>query len=43
MVDIERRAAEAWTPDATFPTIERERLLWRPEGAKDGLVIPPTG
>jgi Uma2 family endonuclease len=39
-VDIEGRAAEVWTPEATFPTIERERLLWHPEGAADALVIP---
>jgi Uma2 family endonuclease len=40
MVDIDSRAAEVWTPDATFPTIERERLLWHPAGAADALVIP---
>ena len=40
MVDIEGRAAEVWTPDATFPTVERERLLWHPEGASEALVIP---
>ena len=40
MVDIEGRAAEVWTPDATFPTIERERLVWHPKGASEALVIP---
>jgi Uma2 family endonuclease len=40
MVDIEGRAVEVWTPDATVPTIERERLLWHPEGAREALVIP---
>jgi Uma2 family endonuclease len=40
MVDIEGRVAEGWTPDATVPTLERERLLWHPEGAKEALVIP---
>ena len=40
VVDIEGRAAEVWTPDAAFPTIERERLLWHPEGAREALVIP---
>jgi Uma2 family endonuclease len=40
MVDIEGRAAEVWTPDATFPTIERQRLVWHPAGARDALVIP---
>ncbi|HEY4101813.1 MAG TPA: Uma2 family endonuclease [Gemmatimonadales bacterium] len=29
VVDIEKRAIEVWTPDATFPVIERERLLWK--------------
>jgi hypothetical protein len=39
MVDIDGRAAEIWTPEATFPAIQRERLAWHPEGATEPLVI----
>src|ERR1043166_6389142 len=48
MVDIGARAAEIWTPGATAPIIERERLVWHPQGAAEPLVIrledvlPPT-
>jgi Uma2 family endonuclease len=42
IVDIEARAVEVWTPDATFPTVERERLLWHPDGAPDALTIDLT-
>ena len=40
MVDIDGRAVEVWTPEATLPTMERERLVWHPEGASEALVIP---
>jgi Uma2 family endonuclease len=40
IVDIQARAAEIWTPDATSPTLERERLVWQPQGAAEPLVIP---
>lgn len=33
IVDPDRRAVEVWTPDARFPTIERERIGWQPHGA----------
>ncbi len=23
----------AWTPEATFPAVERERITWHPPGA----------
>jgi len=29
MVDIERHQVEVWTPEAHFPVIERELLVWR--------------
>ena len=38
--DIEGRAAEIWTADATSPRIERERLVWEPPRAAEPLVIP---
>ena len=48
MVDIDARAIEVWTPEATFPVVERERVVWRPEGAAESLtilieeILPPT-
>src|SRR5205807_7658099 len=40
VVDLDEKAIEAWTPDATFPAVEREQVVWRPAGATDALVIP---
>jgi len=40
MVDIEGGAAEVWTPEATSPVVERERLVWQPREADQPLVIP---
>lgn len=40
MVNIEGRAVEIWTPEASLPAIERERLVWQPPGAAEPLVIP---
>lgn len=39
VVDPEARAAEVWTPGATFPQLEREALAWHPAGATQPLVI----
>lgn len=39
VVDPERRTAEVWTPDAEFPTTERERLVWRPTGAVEAFAF----
>ncbi|MBV9881075.1 MAG: Uma2 family endonuclease [Gemmatirosa sp.] len=39
IVDPETQVAEVWTPDVHFPTIERERLVWHPEGAPEPLTI----
>jgi Uma2 family endonuclease len=39
MVDIDERVVEVWTPDATFPSFERERLVWHPVGADVPLMI----
>lgn len=33
IVDPDARCVEVWTPDAVFPTVERERMAWRPAGA----------
>ena len=39
VVDIDARAIEVWTPQATFPVVERERVVWQPEGALEPLTI----
>ena len=39
LCDIERAQVEVWTPDATRPVIERERLQWHPEGARAPLIV----
>lgn len=39
MVDLERRAVEVWTPDATAATIETDRLSWHPPGAAEPLEL----
>lgn len=40
IVDIEQRRVESWTPDASLPAIETERLTWRPAGAAEPCTIP---
>jgi Uma2 family endonuclease len=39
IVDADQRQVEVWTPEAVFPVVERERLLWHPEGASDACVV----
>jgi Uma2 family endonuclease len=39
IVDGDARQVEVWTPDARFPTLERERLVWEPAGARQPLVL----
>jgi Uma2 family endonuclease len=39
IVDPDGRCVEVWTPGATRPVIERERVTWLPEGAAEALVI----
>ena len=39
IIDGEERQAELWTPDAAFPTFERERLVWQPAGAAAALDV----
>jgi Uma2 family endonuclease len=39
LVDADAQVVEVWTPDATFPSFERERLVWHPAGADEPLVI----
>ncbi|MDQ3698484.1 MAG: Uma2 family endonuclease [Gemmatimonadota bacterium] len=39
LVDGDRHEVEVWTPEATFPAVERERLMWRPEGAHEAFTL----
>lgn len=39
LADTDRRQVEVWTIDASFPTIETERLTWHPAGSPEPLVI----
>jgi Uma2 family endonuclease len=39
VIDADEQVAEAWTPDMTFPSFERQRLAWHPEGASEPLTI----
>jgi Uma2 family endonuclease len=39
LVDPDARAIEVWTPDATFPVVERERVTWHLAGAAEPLRL----
>ena len=39
LVEPERKVVEVWTPEATFPTIEAERVTWHPAGTPEPLVV----
>jgi Uma2 family endonuclease len=39
VVDGDERAVEVWTPADDFPTIERERLQWRPAAAAEPFTL----
>ncbi len=39
LVDADRRQVEVWTPGAHLPTVQTERLAWRPEAAEPLVVI----
>jgi Uma2 family endonuclease len=39
VVDPDERTVEVWAPTDTFPTVERERVSWRPEGGTGSMVI----
>ncbi len=39
LVDPDRRLVETWTPAATLPVVESERLTWQPDGASEPLVL----
>ena len=39
IVDPDQKAVEVWTPEAQFPSIEREGLVWKPEEAAEAFVL----
>ena len=39
VVDPERRAIEVWTPDASTPSVEPERVTWAPTGARAPFTL----
>jgi Uma2 family endonuclease len=39
VVDADSHAVELWTPDVRFPTVERERVVWHPDGSGTPCVI----
>ncbi len=39
IIDPQAQAVEIWTPNATFPQVERERISWRPDWAAEPLEI----
>src|SRR5688500_13693440 len=39
VVDGAEQAVEIWTPSDEFPTVERERLVWHPAGAREPLTL----
>jgi Uma2 family endonuclease len=40
VVDVDRKEVELWTPDSPFPTVARERLVWRHPAATGSCIIP---
>ncbi len=43
IVDTERRQVEVWTPEAQFPVIEREQLVWQHPALEAGCLINLDG
>jgi len=39
IVDPDQKAIEEWTPEARFPTVERNRVAWHPEGAAEPFEL----
>ncbi len=39
ILDADERLAEVWTPDAQFPSIQRNALTWHPHNASQPLQI----
>jgi Uma2 family endonuclease len=39
IVDGDERQVEVWTPTDLFPRIERDRLVWHPEGIGEPFTL----
>ena len=39
IVDGDERWVEVWTPGLDFPRVEREQLVWHPEGAREPFTL----
>jgi Uma2 family endonuclease len=39
VVDADQQRVEIWTPDDSFPRIERDRLIWHPAGAGEPFTL----
>lgn len=39
VIDGDLRTAEVWTPEANFPQIERERLVWQAEAGAEPFIV----
>jgi Uma2 family endonuclease len=39
IVDGDAQQVEIWTPEVQFPAIERDRLVWQPEGAVERFEL----
>jgi Uma2 family endonuclease len=39
IVDPDEKLVEVWTPESLFPTVERERVRWKPEGVEQESVL----
>jgi Uma2 family endonuclease len=40
IVDADADQVEVWTPEVRFPTVERERLVWAPDRARETCEVP---
>jgi Uma2 family endonuclease len=43
VVDRDARQVEVWTPDAQFPAVERDHLVWHPTGAPLPFTLSLAG
>ena len=43
IVDADAHEVEVRTPDVRYPSVERERLVWQPEGARSACAIELAG
>lgn len=42
VVDGDKHEVEIWTPEARFPELERQRLVWHPSGATERFTLELT-